>query len=91
MTISTVTISLKIPDSILTELALDQETFAQDMKLVIAIAYFQQHRLSLGKASELAGISRLEFMDILADRGITIFDYDESEIALELDVINHLI
>ncbi len=30
------------------------------------------------KAADLAGCNRLGFMDILAQKGIVIFDYDES-------------
>jgi len=60
------------------------------IRLRAAIAYFQEKRLSLGKAAELAGINRLEFMDILASKGIVIFDYDESELEVELRGIAHL-
>jgi len=43
-----------------------------------AINYFQEKKLSLGKAADLAGCHRISFMDILAQKGIVIFDYDES-------------
>ncbi len=55
--------------------------------LLAAIAYFQEKKLSLGKAAQLAGLNRLEFMDILSDRGITIFDYDKSVLTSELNGI----
>jgi predicted HTH domain antitoxin len=46
-----------------------------------------REKLALGKAAQLTGLNRLEFMDILADRGITTFDYDESALTSELSGI----
>jgi predicted HTH domain antitoxin len=44
----------------------------------------------LGKAAELAGMNRLDFMDILSQKGIVIFDYDESDLNTELSGITQL-
>jgi predicted HTH domain antitoxin len=60
------------------------------MRLLTAIAYFQEKKLSLGKAAELAGMNRLDFMDILSQKGIVIFDYDESDLNTELSGITQL-
>ncbi|MFZ4699395.1 MAG: UPF0175 family protein, partial [Candidatus Methylumidiphilus sp.] len=61
---------------------------ASHIRLLAAIAYFRDRKLSLGKAAEFAGMGRLDFMDILSDKGIVIFDYDESMLAREFDAIN---
>jgi predicted HTH domain antitoxin len=58
--------------------------------ILAAITYFQGKQLSLGKAAELAGINRLEFMDILSQKGITLFDYDKTELETELMGISQL-
>ena len=63
---------------------------ASNIRLLAAIAYFRDRKLSLGKAAEFAGIGRLDFMDILSDKGIVLFDYDESMLASELDGIDQL-
>lgn len=60
------------------------------MRLLTAIAYFQEKKLSLGKAAELAGMNRLDLMGILSQNGIVIFDYDESELNTELIGITQL-
>jgi predicted HTH domain antitoxin len=62
----------------------------QSIRLLAAIAYFQEKKLSLGKAAQLAGINRLAFMDVLSQGGIVIFDYDESMLASELKGIAQL-
>lgn len=47
-------------------------------------------KLSLGKAAQLAGYNRLDFLDLLVRRGLVPFDYDESFVESELDGIAHL-
>ena len=56
--------------------------------MLAAIAYFRERKLSLGEAAEFAGMDRLDFMDVLSDKGIVVFDYDESMLAREFDAIN---
>jgi predicted HTH domain antitoxin len=41
-----------------------------DLRLELAIALFQQNRLSFGKARELAGLDIWTFQQVLASRGI---------------------
>ena len=41
-----------------------------DLRVAAAIEMFKEKRISLGKAAELAGVSVIEFKDILADRGV---------------------
>ena len=64
--------------------------FAQNIRNLAAIGFYQDKRLSLGKAAQLAGMNRLLFMDLLATKGIVIFDYDQSELATDLEGIEKL-
>jgi predicted HTH domain antitoxin len=84
------TISFQVSQDLLAALKIGSNQLGENMRLLAAIAYFQDKKLSLGKAAELAGINRIEFMDILAKKGIVIFDYDESELDTELSGIAHL-
>ncbi len=43
-----------------------------------AIQLYRKHKLSLGKAAELAGYTRLEFIRKLQAENEPIFDYDEA-------------
>ncbi|MFQ6055383.1 MAG: UPF0175 family protein [Methanosarcinales archaeon] len=45
--------------------------FDPSIKIVIAIELYKKEKISLGKASEIAGLSREEFKDILRSRGIS--------------------
>jgi predicted HTH domain antitoxin len=91
MTLMTMeTISFQVSQDLLAALKVGSLELTNNLRLLAAITYFQDKKLSLGKAAELAGINRLEFMDILAAKAIIIFDYDESVIESEIQGISHL-
>lgn len=70
--------SLIIPEQILQSTRMSQE----EMKAEIAVMLFQKVKLTLGQASELAGMSQLQFQHLLASRqipvhyGIDDFEHD---------------
>ncbi len=45
---------------------------------------FELRRLSLGKAAELCGIKKLNFMDEMARMGIPVINLDDNQIRDEL-------
>ena len=86
----TETLTFEVSQDLLASLKIGIRDLYQSMRLVTAIAYFQEKKLSLGKAAELAGLNRLVFMDMLAHRGLVIFDYDESVAESELRGVSQL-
>ena len=66
------TISLSIPDSI--------DLSDRDAKMLLASRLFEKGKLTLGQASEMVGLSKTTFMELLADYGKSI-----SELKAELD------
>ncbi len=86
----TETISFDLSMDLLASLKLGINDLSRDIRLQAAINYFKEKRLSLGKAAQLAGLNRLVFMDFLSEKGICIFDYDESALKAELDGIEEL-
>jgi predicted HTH domain antitoxin len=87
MTVNVETISFEVSQDLLASLKVGAKTLGQQIRVLAAIAYFQDKKLSLGKAAQLAGLNRLVFMDILAKQGLVIFDYDETELDVELEGI----
>ena len=84
------TITFEISQDILASLKVGIKDLAKQMRLITAIFYFKEKKLSLGKAAELAGLNRLAFMDVLAMNGIVVFDYDESAVESELRGVSKL-
>ncbi len=84
------TITLEISQDILAALKMGVQDLGQNIRLLAAIAFYQEKKLSLGKAAELAQMNRLTFMDLLATKGIILFDYDESALTTDLAGIAQL-
>ena len=87
---STETITLEVSQDMLAALKMGATDLGERIRLLAAIAFFQEKQLSLSKAAELAGINRLTFMDLLTQRGIVVFDYDESALITDLAGIAEL-
>jgi len=66
--------SLTIPDELVKASGLSEIELLQELILVL----FQQDKLSLGKASELLGMSQIQFQRLLAKREICVH-YDVAE------------
>jgi predicted HTH domain antitoxin len=51
-----------------------------DLRTELAIALFQQERITLGTASQLAGSHQIEFQRLIASRGICVhYDIEDLE------------
>lgn len=57
-----------------------------ELRLEIAILLYQQERLSMGKASEFAGMNRILFQKELGKREIPV-NYDEEELERDLETL----
>lgn len=55
------------------------EEFTRDVRFLSALMWYRKNKLSLGKAAELAGYSKLEFIECMKREPI--FDYDDEEMA----------
>ncbi len=58
--------SLTIPDEVLSATALTN----REVAATVALELYQREKLSLGKAAEMAGISRRDFHRLLDERGL---------------------
>jgi predicted HTH domain antitoxin len=76
-------ITLDIPNNIHEALHVTPAEAEPRLKLELAVALYAQNTLGLGKAAELAGMSRLDFNDVLAERGIPMH-YGQKELDEDL-------
>jgi len=74
--------SLVISDEILRASDLSEG----ELLLEIVVMLFCQNKISLGKASELVGLHRMEFQKLLADRAICVH-YDVAEFQEDLKIL----
>lgn len=72
------TITLNVPDSLGME--------NKDVAILVASSLYQQGKLSLGHAAEVAGLSKRAFAELLGTYNVSIFNYPASD--LSRDVAN---
>jgi len=77
--------SLTIPDEILFATRMSEEEMRQE----IAVLLFQKNKLTLGKASEMAGLTREQFQNLIASRNIPIH-YTVADLKQDIDSLSHL-
>lgn len=63
---------------------------ASELKIEIAIMLFQQQKISLGKASELAEVNRFQFETILKQKNIPAYTYDVEDFEIDLKTLRKL-
>jgi len=52
----------------------------EDLLLKAAVQYYIQNQLSLARAANMCGLSRLEFIDVLNSLNILVFNYPMEDI-----------
>lgn len=67
------TVTLNIPDS----LDLDNNEVA----MLVATRLYEQGKLSLGQAAELAGLTKKTFAELLGKYNVSIFNYPASDLS----------
>lgn len=77
---------LQVPysDDLLLASGQGRQELEDDLRFLLATKLFELRRLSLGKASEMAGMAKLTFLDELGRRRIPVINLDEDQFADEL-------
>lgn len=70
------TLTLNIPDS----LDLDDK----EVTMLVATRLYEQGKLSLGQAAELAGLSKRTFAELLGRYQVSLFNYPASDLARDI-------
>ena len=60
------------------------EEVGHQIRLMAALKMFELGKLSSGKAAELAGLSRVEFLSTCARYKVSVFNYPSDEVEAEI-------
>ena len=77
-------ITFSLDEGALSSVSQDPETFTGELRLAAAVKWYEMHRISQGRAAEIAGLSRAEFIDALSRFKVSPFQYTGEELAEEL-------
>lgn len=81
-------ITIEIPQDIMENLTARE--LIREVKCYLAVKYYQEEALTIGKAAELAGMNRMEFELFLARNQIPICLLDYDDIRADLDKMKHI-
>ena len=79
------TITLTVPEQIQHALNRTPTEMGRDVKLYAALMLYQLGKLSSGMAAQMAGLSRVEFLFLCGEYGISVFQYTAEELEAELN------
>lgn len=80
------TLTIELPEGVLSALQQSPGEAEKDVRLAAAIEWYRRGAISQGRAAEVAGIPRADFIDELAARKIDVVHVDVEELKRELDL-----
>ena len=78
------TVTIELPESVLLGTGQSREEFVKEAKFLLMAKLFEMGRVSSGKAAEICGMPRVEFLFAVGKMGIPVIQLDEEELKREL-------
>ena len=79
-----VQMTIDMPEGAFASLRKDPESFARELRLAAAIKWYELGEVSQGRAAEIAGVSRQEFLAALGRYRVSPFQYTAEEVLEEV-------
>ncbi len=77
-------LTIKYPSGFELAVRLSKEEMEQHIRLMAALKMFELGKVSSGKAAELAGMSRVEFIETCGRYRVSVFNYTPEELEKEI-------
>ena len=77
-------IEIKYPDGFEIAVHMTKEEMEHHIRLMAALKMFELGKVSSGKAAQLAGMSRVEFLETCGRYRVSVFNYSPEEVEREI-------
>ncbi|VXD19051.1 UPF0175 family protein [Planktothrix paucivesiculata] len=77
-------IPIELPQTVFSALRKNPDEFIREMRIAVAIKWYELGEVSQGKAAEIAGLTRTEFINALSRYRVDFMQYSAEELAEEL-------
>jgi len=81
--------TLDIPEAIVHALRLPRKGTKEELKRILAVTLYSKGILGIGKARELAGVSKLEFLALLRHEGVPL-NYAQEDAEKDIQTVRDL-
>lgn len=78
-------VTIDFPSDILLALNENEQELKKDIKLSFAIRLYRMQKLTIGKAAQIAGMSRYDFETVLSDNEISISNLNFSDVMKDVN------
>jgi len=79
------TVQIEIPEEVLISLKETPETIVRELPILAAVKLFEIGKLSSGRAAQLAGMSRVQFLLVLGKYQVSPFSLTAEELERDVD------
>ncbi len=84
-------INIPVNDELLFVLKKDEKDLQEELRRIIAMHFFEKRKISLGKAAELSGMNKDDFVTFLGRNKVDIFQYNDEELEREFKMVDDLV
>ncbi|MGI2907002.1 UPF0175 family protein [Tolypothrix sp. VBCCA 56010] len=77
-------VTVEFPESVFSALRKNPNEFIVEMRIAAAVKWYELGEISQNKASEVAGLSRYEFINALSRYRVDFMQYSAEELAQEI-------
>ena len=75
---------LDLPETAFSSLRVSPAEYLDEMRRAAAVKWYEMRRISQGKAAEVCGVSRADFIRILGEYRVSVLQDDPASLAAEV-------